>query len=829
MKVDKECWLIFLTIVFINFFIVVALSIAVLADETGSEIIDEERLLVMDIAYGGEPISHTQDEIYYCNDSIVVSFPEVMAEEEQIINDEVNNLKQKYPSEEISYYVDEYRMKSLYDGEKFLEYEQTEDNSFTFSPVENDSYRKSAVRFKTIKSYKICHTKGGESKIGKVVDIKYKSNPYQFIFDVQKPEIITNTISGIGSMSDGAVLINNGDNTEFKIKDDSGIKRIELIKNGEIIDEVNLAGEKRIIEYDYTVPLLKEKEDTDTIELRAYDLSSNSNSYSISYFVDMVSPGISMEGIEDGTIAGSSVNIKISVADNSDKENLYYKCMFTDEDGGESCIENLTHSFEGASELVREYVNEGIYDIVTFSYDESGNYSETLKLSFGIDKEAPKVFFENVEDGKVYSSEVSLYAAVKEMFFDKVEASISGTISDDNGERNLDITPYIVEAKLNKNIYTFWKDGKYKIKLKAKDFSNRESEAIIGFTIDKSAPFINVSLTSKEGNEGGMARSDRKDATMICNSSPIIKITTSDKHSEYETNAVLYRKEKDGGYTEVGKTNVVSVGKLADYNVDVPTEGEFLFRVSAKDIAGNVSEKSISFIVDKTPPVIGYIDSFNEKYLKYFTMPKSMKDYIKDMTSVNYKAFLNSKEIDTCEIKKDGKYILQILAEDEAGNTSEEAIAFIVDNTLPKVIVHGIENGGQVKKDEIVKLTLFDEDDYFKSVIVNGENISISDEKEVSVKADKYGEYDISVVAADYAGNEITEEIKMQCALSENPFTVKLDETNIKTLTKNDAQIRESFLENNHMLKYVIICGIIVATAVIFACFSFVDMGKNKS
>ena len=291
---------------------------------------------------------------------------------------------------------------------------------------------------------------------------------------------------------------------------------------------------------------------------------------------------------------------------------------------------------------------------------------------------------------------------------------------------------------------------------------------------------------------------------------------------------MLYKKGGDGNYREEKRENVVSVGREAVFPIEVTSEGEFTLKVTLVDKALNTSEKTVSFIVDEEPPVIAYIDAFNEKYLKYFTLPENMKDYIQDATKVKYKAYLNSKEVSSVELKKDGKYILQIVAEDEAGNTSEKVSAFIVDNTMPKVIVHGIENGGNVKKDEVVKLTLFDDNDFFKSVCVNGEEMSIEDKKEVSIKANDYGDYDISVVAADYAGNEIKEVVKMQCALSDNPFKVTIDDTDIKTLTKNDTKIRESFFDRYGSLKILAICSVFALPVLIFALYRFVDTKKNK-
>ena len=78
------------------------------------------------------------------------------------------------------------------------------------------------------------------------------------------------------------------------------------------------------------------------------------------------------------------------------------------------------------------------------------------------------------------------------------------------------------------------------------------------------------------------------------------------------------------------------------------------------------------------------------------------------------------------------------------------------------------------------------------------------------------------------AGNEVTEVVKMQCAMAENPFNVKINESDIKTLTKNDEQIRESFFEKFGLKGLLISSGIIVTTVVIFGVFAFVDTKKNK-
>ena len=76
--------------------------------------------------------------------------------------------------------------------------------------------------------------------------------------------------------------------------------------------------------------------------------------------------------------------------------------------------------------------------------------------------------------------------------------------------------------------------------------------------------------------------------------------------------------------------------------------------------------------------------------------------------------------------------------------------------------------------------------------------------------------------------NEIKEVVKMQCALSDNPFKVTIDDTDIKTLTKNDTKIRESFFDRYGSLKILAICSVFALPVLIFALYRFVDTKKNK-
>lgn len=815
----KEYWQILFIVVLTNLFCIIVFSMTVFADETNAL---EARKLNMNITINDNLLEHTDDNIYYLNNSVKLSFPESINNIEEDVNAIIDELKANHGGAEPEVVTDSYFAKSIWNGSSFQAYEEMGDLSTTYSIGENDASLLIAVKYKCMKSYKILFN----GKTERTIDITYISSPYQITLDNVAPQI---TRTDGNNYSAGAT---EGSVATFNVSDETGIKSIELLRNNKIIDSVSMSLDKRMVEYDYDVSLFKENNISDELKIIATDLAGNKNEYIMNYLIDSQSPEISLSGysdketLMDGSIMSGDCKITVVSKENCLKQNVFYKCLYSDGSGNTKCLEDLTGGYESEAIIERTYTEDGVYDIVTFSYDESGNYSETLRISFGIDKGAPIVSLDNVINEHIYNEPVCIYATVKELFFEGVNANLEAVLKDKSGERKLDVSPFAIGAKTNRNVYTFSTDGSYTVTLTAKDIVGRDSKTSCKFVIDRTAPIIEITK-GENGAESDFTNVD-EGTTTVLSKRPTFNIATFDETSEYDICAVLYKKGSDGNYREEKRENVVSIGREAAFPIEVTSEGEYTLKVSLIDKALNVSEKTVSFIVDEEPPVIGYIDAFNEKYLKYFTLPESMKDYITDATKVKYKAYLNSKEVSSVDLKKDGKYILQIVAKDEAGNTSEAVSAFIVDNTLPKVIVHGIENGGNVKKDEVVRLTLFDDNDFFKSVSVNGEEMSIDDRKEVSIKANDYGDYDISVVAADYAGNEITEVVKMQCALSDNPFKVTIDDTDIKTLTKNDVKIRESFFDTYGSLKILAISSIIALPVLIFALYRFVDTKKNK-
>jgi len=776
------------------------------------------------ILSGGEIVSGSDNIFYLKNEAkISVSRNSISREEKEILDNTCEALKTEYEGENILYYSDVYLGISKYDEGAFSEYMEMKDDDLFFSRNIIKNMDRQIFRIKRIASYKFYINNGGikdiidEEDVVKLVDITSFSDVYQLIFDEEIPDIKLAEEVPKG-------VITSGNIATILIEDNVGLKRVSFYRNGSLIEDVNLTGDKRITRYEYDAALIKDSDEEDVIRVWAEDLSGNTKEFSFEYKVDSSAPLVTYSGFENGRIYGGNASVYIMAEDNSESVSLFYRCDYTDPAGNVERMENATKEYNKLAEIKRLYDREGIYDISFFAYDENGNYSPTYRISFGVDNQSPLVSISNVECGKVYNESVSAYASVSDMFYEGLNVELQGIINDERGTKNINLSKFEVKSRVNKNIYSFSDEGSYVLSLKASDGYGHSACSASEFVIDKSAPEIMIKMNESEA-EGDALESN----TDVLSKIPEIRVSTSDKYTEYFANATIYKKEKDGSYKQIKASNVASVGKSAEFSMDVSSQGEYMVKVIATDQGGNTREKAISFIIDENPPVIGYVSNFNEKYLKKFCLPDNFSKYIQDATNIRYRAYLNSKEINNCDITKDGKYLLQVVAEDEAGNRSEEAAVFIVDNTKPRVIVKGLDNDGNIVKDGVISLSLFDSEDFFKEAFVNGKAAQIEENgREIRILASDYGDYDISVVASDYAGNEITQVVRTSCALSANPFTVKINGNDIKTLTKNEDQIHETFFDEIVGLKLYVFCGLLFSMAIGFIVFSLFDMHRIR-
>ena len=473
--------------------------------------------------------------------------------------------------------------------------------------------------------------------------------------------------------------------------------------------------------------------------IEATDRAGNVNRIEKKYFIDKTAPDIDIEGVENDEIYNGKVCARI-IGD--DKYEDYVLVAYTVKrimDGNETIIEEATKTLtECKNSVMIDTSENGYYVLECHANDLAGNGSKVMRKSFKIDTEKPVVSFAGVENNAVVGNDVDLAIAVADNFPDELQVEMSGYVENANGTDKLHLAEYKIEGQNSTNTYYFTEDGDYTVEVSVVDEAGNEESNEISFSVDKTAPQISVSKGIDFGEY------------LVTNSPPTIGFKIQEKN--FETSAIVceLRKKSDKDTMELYSTpDWVMNGEKSEFSVTVSEEGEYVLNVSVADAAGNVASKSVNFTLDMTSPTIDYLDEINQKYVKSFKFPGNFDDYIDDETEVSYETYLNSMNFDKDEvINEDGKYILKVQAVDGAGNEAEKTVEFIVDNTVPKVVVEGMDKDGNVNKDEPIVLSLYDEGDYFASVKVGDEEF-VTDEKQerVEVNIPDYGNYEISIKA----------------------------------------------------------------------------------
>lgn len=286
-----------------------------------------------------------------------------------------------------------------------------------------------------------------------------------------------------------------------------------LYLNGEKKMTVVLSGsneESNYREFEYEVPVT----DGDIITLKAVDLVGHETVKQIKIKVDKTIPTINVDGVENNRVYNENIKPEISV--NPEEA-------------------TVTATLNGEDYNFDEITEEGNYELVVTAVGING-IENKLVINFTIDKTAPIVTVNGLEDGKVYNTDV----------IPNVKVEDAATVS----------------IKLNGEDYdkaAITEEGKYEFIIKAVDEAGNETEVVYNFEIDKTAPKVTV-----EGVIDGMK----------------------------------YDKEVKPVVTVDEDTELVMTLNGEDYIGDkIKAEGNYVLKIVATDKAGNVTEIEFEFSI----------------------------------------------------------------------------------------------------------------------------------------------------------------------------------------------------------------------------------------
>ena len=361
--------------------------------------------------------------------------------------------------------------------------------------------------------------------------------------------------------------------------------------------------------------------------------------------------------------------------------------------------------------LVIDYVvtnNSNNIKITTSMTDRAGNKTDNVKDSLSIDKTKPviDVKYDNNEHttyggNDYYEADRTATVTVTERNFDEslVEAAIMrnggryttiGGWTHNNNTADPDKSTHV--AKI---VYNTDGDFTFDIAVKDKAMNSADKFTQQKFTVDKTAPVIDVSFDNNSAKNGNYYKADR---------TATIKITEHNFNSGSQYVNIPVTAEGTTAPSVVGWS-----GSGDDHNATVSfnKDGKYSFTVDYTDLAGNkaVQKKVDSFYIDKTAPeveitgvadhqayngtvapVVTYRDdNFTDDHDFKFTRidinnksdDTSKFDYDTDGNGVTEFIY---KYRDFAEVlENDGIYNFTVELSDKAGNSTSKSVTFSVN------------------------------------------------------------------------------------------------------------------------------------------------------
>ncbi|WP_457916832.1 hypothetical protein [Candidatus Lokiarchaeum ossiferum] len=443
----------------------------------------------------------------------------------------------------------------------------------------------------------------------------------QWIIDDTKPQILF--------LKD--LETKNGNIFEFVVVENNSINSVYY--HWDSTSDLPLSGPL----YSLIVPDLSEGHHT--FNIIATDNASNSNSIqSYDVIIDETAPIITRySGL---TIQNTEI-INLDISDTNTLDHCYYNWN----DGSNNSLEypfNITASG----------LSEGSNELNLFAYDIAGNLQTEL-FSFSVD-DAPSIVLHTptnnseIKSSQILNFDVTDLQSIESVFFNW----------DDGANITLNV-PYNITIGIIL-------DGLHKLNIYANDTAGKLRHNCYFFTIDDTKPTIQ--LMNLE-----MAMELQVGAVFNLNISELNSIHT-----------ILYTWD---GYPEFSNS------LISPYEIKVPSlsDGENILIVNAQDKAGNLETQSFEFIIDNQNPAITLLSPKEGRGIS----PGDIIDLqITDENTVNQVNYnwnggsnstLNSPYNIIFVDQGTNEIILNVYAEDLAGNRISTAYNFSIDDTIPTI------------------------------------------------------------------------------------------------------------------------------------------------
>ena len=354
----------------------------------------------------------------------------------------------------------------------------------------------------------------------------------------------------------------------------------------------------------------------------------------------------------------------------------------------------LTYEKKYTVHLKKEYQTNDIAIKVT-AIDNSGNKMKDAYYYCGIDSIGPEITvrYDNnsAQNGKYFKADRTAIIEIIDRNVDDgnikvvTQGSVQGSLDWSSGGGNG------ANDSWTKRVY-YTKDGDYTLSLEGSTdyLGNPASIHYTGtapqeFTIDKTAPIINVTFDNNSVQNGKYYKDPRNAS---------VEIT---EHNFRASDASIQTQVSPGGFSNNGDRHVA--------NVYYGTDGVYTMTVNYTDLAGNPA-KAVTvdeFVIDRTVPII-YVTFDNESAQngKYYKDPRTATIRIQEHNFRESEVSITPDSVGqrrsgfggggddhsaTIDFSQDGEYAFVVKYTDLAGNPAKEfpIEEFVIDRTKPVV------------------------------------------------------------------------------------------------------------------------------------------------
>ncbi|RKH83105.1 hypothetical protein D7X99_13860 [Corallococcus sp. AB032C] len=406
--------------------------------------------------------------------------------------------------------------------------------------------------------------------------------------------------------------------------------------------------------------------------LVAKDRAANYGFLELDFTIDQTFPVVSFAGVEEGSFHPVPVEVTYSATD----AHLDVDSVGARLDGAEFTNGNTVSG-------------DGPHTVAVEASDLAGN--RTVKeLHFTLDLHSPVITLSGVPQTSPVSTTVTPALTVEDANLKSVTATLNGAPF----ESGTEVT----------------EDGSYLLVVNAEDLAGRLSSAVASFSIDRTAPVIEVTGV------------------------------TPDAH---------YKAPVQVGFTATDVYPQSLTAKLngADFTsgAQVSEAGEYTLVVTAVDQLNHTSTSTVHFVLDFTPPVLQLTGLpaqplTNQQVTPGWTLTEAHPDRVEaKLDGVVFEAGT------TLSASKD--YTLVVSAWDRAGNTDSKTAQFTIDRVAPVITVTGVADGQHRNTPATISWTV--EDAHPGTVTAKLDGADFTSGTTVSAG----GSHTLVITAVDQAGN----------------------------------------------------------------------------